>query len=148
MSVKHARDLLARLGLRSSCDVHLLLFFHRHPRAVLSAERLALYVGFDIAEVAKSLDSLIAAALLTRVQGPTRNARMYLLMRRGPAGGALDALLRLASTREGRATVLTALAERGPAPDSPAADDPALTATLTSRRHQATDRAATEVRHA
>src|SRR5262245_27408803 len=146
MSVKRSRDLCARLGLSAPCDLHLLVFFHRHPRAVLPSERLALYVGFDIAEVAKSLDTLIAAGLLTRVQGPTRSGRMYLLTSSGPSGGWIDALLRLASTRQGRVAVLTILAEREP--DSPTPGGPTRTTAGNTRRQQAMGRAATEVRHA
>lgn len=115
MSRKRVRDLLDRLAcLKSACDLDLLLFFYRHPRTVLSSERLALYIGHELSEVARSLETLIAAELLMRVQGPTRGARMYVLTSGGPLGGWIDTFLRLASTRDGRLGVLAALAERRP----------------------------------
>ena len=78
-------------------------------------------------EVARKPD---AAELLTRVQGPVRGARMYLLTSGGPQGGWVDALLRLASTRGGRRTVLAALA-RAAAP----------TGVTAGKRSRASDRA-------
>ncbi|HWN42932.1 MAG TPA: hypothetical protein VNW71_11980, partial [Thermoanaerobaculia bacterium] len=109
MSPKRVRGLLDRLAcLKSACDLDLLIFFHRHPRAVLPSERQALYVGYELSGVAKSLETLIAAELLTRVQR-TGGARMYLLTDGGPLGGWVDALLRLASTRGGRLLVLAVL---------------------------------------
>ena len=56
-------EVLDRLGcLRHPCDLDLLLFFSRHPRAFLVSERLAQYVGYDLPQVAQSLETLIAAA--------------------------------------------------------------------------------------
>jgi hypothetical protein len=125
MSPKRVRDLLDRIGsLRHPCDLDLLLFFYRHPRTVLSSERLAMYVGYDLSEVAKSLETLIAAELLTRLQRPPRSARMYLLTSEPPLGGWIEALLRLASTREGRLRVLAALAERQALEQSPTTGEP------------------------
>ena len=110
MSAKRVRDLLDRIGcVMRPCDLDLLLFFYRHPRAVLTSERLALYVGYELAEVARSLDALIGGGLLSRVQKPGGIARMYVLTITGPLGGWLDALLRLVSTRQGRLSVLEAL---------------------------------------
>ena len=111
MSPNRVRDLLDRIGgIKDPCDLDLLLFFYRHPRAVLSSERLALYVGYDLSQIAKSLETLIAAGLLTRMQRPTAGARMYVLATDNPHGGWLDALLRHASTRPGRLATLAALA--------------------------------------
>jgi hypothetical protein len=118
MTPKRVGDLLDRIGcVRRPCDLDLLLFFQRHPRAVLTSERLALYVGYELAEVARSLDALIGGGLLSRVQKPGGIPRMYVLIITGPLGGWLDALLRLASTREGRLSVLEALS-RGQAAES------------------------------
>ena len=124
-SRKRLRDLLDRLAsLKSACDLDLLLFFHRHPRAVLSSERLARYVGHALPEVARSLETLIAAELLARIQKPARGARLYVLASGGPRGGWLDALVRLASTRGGRLMVLAALAARQIPSESPPASTP------------------------
>ena len=149
MSPKRMRALLDRLpALRSPCDLDLLLFFHRHPRAVLPGERLALYVGHDDSEVAESLDTLIAAGILTRVQGPSRSARMYLLTSDGTPGGWIDALLRMASTREGRLAMLAVLAERQPAPDSTATGGPELRVLRSAPRRRTPARRAMEGRYA
>ena len=79
--VMHAKGIGGRLngGVTNACDLDLLLFFHRHPRAVLTSERVALYVGHELSRVAKSLDSLITNGLLTRVNRPSASAAMYVL---------------------------------------------------------------------
>ena len=120
MPPRRVGDLLDRIGgIKDPCDLDLLLFFHRHPRAVLTSERLALYVGYELSQIAKSLETLIAAGLLTRVQRPTASARMYVLATDSPRGGSLDALLRHASTRQGRLATLAALARGRPGAESP-----------------------------
>ncbi len=71
MTREDLRSLLDRLGgIRHRCDLDLLLFFYRHPRALLTAESLVSYLGHDHDRVAKSLDGLIAADLLRRSQNP------------------------------------------------------------------------------
>ena len=149
MSPRRVRDLLDRIGgVNDPCDLDLLLFFHRHPRAVLSSERLALYVGHELSRVARSLETLIASGLLVRVQRPTASARMYVLARDGPRGGGLDALLRHASTREGRLATMAALELRQPAanPSQPGdAEPPGARACQDPRVHT---RTAGELRHA
>ena len=103
-------SLLARTPVvRHACDVDLLLFLRRHPRALLTSEQLAAFAGYDIKEVAKSLDAFIDAGLLERTQNPKHAARMYILVLDGPQGGGLDALLKLASKRQGRHDILRAL---------------------------------------
>jgi hypothetical protein len=120
MSYKHVGDLLDRIGcLNHACDLDLLLVFHRHPRVVLSSERLAIYIGHELPRVAQSLDTLIGAGLLSRTQRAGGVERMYVLVSWGAPGGWLDALLRLASTREGRLAVLAALARPRPEGESP-----------------------------
>ena len=146
---KRVGDLLDRLAcLKSVCDLDLLLFFHRHPRAVLPSERLAVYVGHELSEVEISLETLIAAELLTRVQRPTRGARMYLLTIGGPLGGWIDALVRLASTRGGRLMVLAVLAERHPPTESLPANNVEPSALRSARYPGAPALDAMEVRHA
>ena len=120
MSPRRVRGLLDRIGaIKDPCDLDLLLFFHRHPRTVLSSERLALYVGYELSQIAKSLETLIAAGLLTRLQRPTAGARMYVLASDNPRGGWLDALLRHASTRQGRLATLAALTRDRPGAEPP-----------------------------
>lgn len=102
--------LLARTSVvRDGCDLDLLVFLHRHPRALLTSEQLAAFVGYDIKQVAKSLDAFIDAGLLVRTQNPMHAARLYLLVLDGPKGGGLATLLKLASTRHGRQDILRAL---------------------------------------
>jgi hypothetical protein len=104
------KGLLARTPLiTSACELNLLVFLHRHPRTMLTTEKLAAFVGHDMNQVAKSLDAFITAGLVERTQNPMHAARMYLLVLDGPHGGGLKALLKLASTRQGRREVLEGL---------------------------------------
>ena len=110
MKGRRFQHLLESIGtLRHSCDLDLLLFFHRHPRSLLTSERLAAYVGYDLNQIARSLDLLTEAGLLERSQNPTHAARMYLL--KTPETGWLRSLLTIASTREGRRNLLDAMQE-------------------------------------
>jgi hypothetical protein len=113
MTPKRIRNLLDRIGcLRDPCDVDLLLFFHRHPRAFLISERLATYVGYDLPRVAQSLEAMITAGLLRRSPDSTHPARLYVLTPTSSLGGWLSSLLRIAATREGRLAVMHALKQR------------------------------------
>ena len=113
MTPKQIGDLLDRLGyLRHACDLELLLFFYRHPWAFLISECLAEYVGYDLPQVARSLETLITAGLLQRSRDSTRPARLYVLTRGSPLAGSLSSLLRIAATREGRLAVIHALKQR------------------------------------
>src|SRR5262249_49701590 len=104
-------------GIRDACDLDVLLFFHRHPRSLLTSEQLVAYLGYDREQVAKSVDRLIETGLLNRSQNPAHAARLYVLEHRGPSVGSLRSLLRFASTREGRRDVIRLLQpndDRGP----------------------------------
>lgn len=108
MKGRRFQHLLESIGtLRHPCDLDLLLFFHWHPRSLLTSERLAAYVGYDLNQTARSLDLLTEAGLLERSQNPTHAARMYLL--KTPETGWLGSLLTIASTREGRWNLLEAM---------------------------------------
>ena len=110
MKGRRFQHLLASIGtLRHPCDLDLLLFFHRHPRSLLTSERLAAYVGYDLNQIARSLDLLTEAGLLERSQNPTHAARMYLL--KTPETGWLGSLLAIASTRAGRRNLFDAMQE-------------------------------------
>lgn len=105
-----ARTLLERLpALQRPCDLDLLVFFAQHMRTLMSSEQLARLLGYPIKEIARSLDALIAAGLLTRTQNPVRPARMYVFTTGGANGGALSAVVACASTREGRLALRGAL---------------------------------------
>jgi len=113
MRPRRIGNLLDRIGcLKHPCDLDLLLFFDRHPRAFLIRERLAEYVGYDLTQVERSLETLIAAGLLRRSQDSTHPAQLYVLTRGSTLGGWLSSLLRIAATREGRLTVIHVFKQR------------------------------------
>jgi DNA-binding MarR family transcriptional regulator len=85
----------------------LVLFFHRHPRALLPSDRLAAFVGYNLKHVTQSLDLLAEAGLVEQSQHPTQAARLYVL--KTPESEWLAALLEIASTREGRRNLIAAL---------------------------------------
>ena len=104
------RTLLERLpALQRPCDLDLLVFFAQHQRTLMSSEQLARLLGYQLKEIARSLDALIAAGFLTRTQNPIRLARMYAFTTGGANGGSLSAVLACASTREGRLALRRAL---------------------------------------
>jgi hypothetical protein len=149
MSPRRVRDLLDRVVcLSHPCDLDLLLFFRRHPRTVLTSEHLALYAGYELSQVAQSLETLIGGGLLTRTQRPTGTARMYLLTVGGPLGGWMEALLRLASTRDGRLAVIAALSRAHPSTDPSSACVPGPTDAQGWPGRAAPTREAMEVGHA
>lgn len=114
------RSLLDGLGgIRHRCDLDLLLFFYRHPRALLTAESLVSYLGHDHDRVAKSLDGLIAASLLRRSQNPSRSARLYELNLDGRPGRQLASLLKIAATPQGRKEAMRLLASGADAAAGP-----------------------------
>jgi DNA-binding MarR family transcriptional regulator len=94
------------------CELDLLVFLYRHPRTLLTNEQLAAFVGYDMKQVARSIDAFIEAGLLERTQNSTHAARMYLLVLEGPRKDGIRALLELASTRQGRRDILELLDPR------------------------------------
>ena len=118
MDIEHdARRLVAEIDvLHHPCDLDLLLFFARHPRTLLASEQLAAFLGYGVKEITASLNLLLEAGLLTRTPNPKHAARMYIFAVDGPGAGWLSALVKLASTREGRLELIWALRRRqGPA---------------------------------
>ena len=81
---------------------------------LLTNEQIAAFVGYDMKQVAQSLEGFIEAGLLERTQNPMHAARMYRLELNGPKGGGFKTLLEVASTREGRREILEALNSGGP----------------------------------
>lgn len=110
MTPEEARGLLHRLGVRRPCDLDLLIFFARHPRTLLSSESLANFLGYDLKDIAESLDVLMDARLLTRAQTPAHAARLYVFEVHDSNGDWLAPLLALVSTRSGRLAVRERLA--------------------------------------
>lgn len=123
MAPKLIGDLLDRIEyLQDPWDLDLLLFFYRHPRAYLIGERLAQYVGYDLPQIARSLDTLSTAGLLRRSPHSPRPVRLYVLTPGSALGGWLSSLLRFAATREGRLAVIHVLKQRR-SPGPPAGDE-------------------------
>ena len=110
MDTQDLGSLLERIGaIREACDLDLLLFFHRHPRALLTGEELAACLGYGRERIANSIEGLIEAGLLTRSQNPARAARLYVLALDGVPGELLSSLARIAATREGRQAAMRRL---------------------------------------
>ena len=107
MKEARSRPPLDSMGaLRHPCDLALVLFFHRHPRVLLSSARLAAFVGYNLEQVAQSVDLLTEAGVLEQSQHPTLAARLYVF--KTPASGWLAALIELASTHEGQRNLIAA----------------------------------------
>lgn len=112
-SVEEIKQLLADAPIiRSACELDLLVFFHRHPRALLTSEQVAAFLGYDMRKIAKAIEAFVEEGVLERTQNPAHAARLYVLVLDGPQGGGLTSLLSLASTRGGRQEIL-ALLRRG-----------------------------------
>jgi DNA-binding MarR family transcriptional regulator len=111
------RDLLETTGVGHACDLDLLVFFHRHPRVLLTSEQLADRVGYDLKQVARSLDFLIERGLLSRSQNQTRVARVYVFGADG-AEAWVERLLQLGLSPTGRTALIRLLGERASRPDA------------------------------
>jgi DNA-binding MarR family transcriptional regulator len=123
LSPEEVNELIAAAGVvRRPCDLDLLVFFRRHPRSLLASEQLALYVGYEPAQVARSLETLLGAGLVTRSQNPGHAGRLYVLATEGAEDRGLARLLGVASTREGRNALIRALQQQaagaGAAPEA------------------------------
>jgi hypothetical protein len=105
-----AKVLLARTpAIRGACELDLLGFLHRHPHILLTSEQLAVFVGYDMKQVAKSIDVFIDAGLQGRTKNRLHAARMYSLVLDGPRADGITALLELAGTKQGRRDILALL---------------------------------------
>jgi hypothetical protein len=111
--LREVKELLACVSIiRSACDLDLLVFFFRHPRSLLTSEQIAVFLGYEMNHVAHSIDAFIAADFLRRTQHRKHAGRLYLLALNGSeGGGGLNALLKLALTRQGRQDILEVLNE-------------------------------------
>ena len=113
MKDDNIRRLLDQIGvLRRPCDLDLLLFFIRHPHALLNSDQIAAFLGYEVKLLGESLDVLVTAELLTRMQTPTSAERMHVFAVGGPHGDWLPSLVELASTREGRLAMRAALIDQ------------------------------------
>jgi hypothetical protein len=118
-SREEVQRLLSRAPIiRSACDLDLLVFFHRHPRVLLTSEQLAAFLGYEMNGIAKAIEAFVEGGVLERTQNPAHAARLYVLAIRGPQGGGLGAILELASTRPGRQQILALLEPSEAAPSA------------------------------
>jgi hypothetical protein len=99
---------LDAIGLCDACDLDLLLFFTRHPSVVLSSEQLAAYIGYDLPQVARSLDLLVGASLVRRSLNQGTPGRMYVL----ESHRSLEPLRQTCATAEGRRALRAVLRQR------------------------------------
>lgn len=107
--------LLDAAGLTHPCDLDLMLFLDRHRDALMTSEQLAAFLGYDLAQLAKSLDVLGERQLLLRSQEPTHFARLY-RFRAEHADERLQEILEVASTLEGRRHLRRLLRQNHAAP--------------------------------
>jgi hypothetical protein len=122
MGIEQIRDLVENVGvpaieeagLRDGCDLDLLLFFSRHPHVVLSSEQLAAYVGYDLQQIARSLDLLVSTGLLRRSLSEGTSGRMYVL-EIDRSEGWLESLRRVCATPDGRNALRAVLRRRSQA---------------------------------
>ena len=113
MNLEDARRLLDRIGtLRHPCDLDLLVFFARHPHTLITSEQLAAWLGYELKQIAESLELLLDGGLVRRSQNRTHAARLYAFVTGGPTGEWLPPLLEAASTRAGLLAMREALLNR------------------------------------
>lgn len=110
-TITHLLDRVA--VVHSRCDLEVLVYLFRHADALLTGERIATAVGYDLKQVAGSLDSLVFSGLVKRTWSRTDGPGMYVFAVGRPADGPLASLLEMASSRPGRLQILEALANRG-----------------------------------
>ena len=116
-----AKRLLGRApAIQNACDLDLIAFLYRHPHTLLTSEQVAGFVGYNLKDVARALDAFIEAGLLERTtQESMHAARMFVLGLGGGQGGGVRGLLELASTRQGRESILQVLRTRSARPAPP-----------------------------
>ena len=111
-TIEEARTLLERASvLREAADFDLLVFFARHPRTLLASESLAALLGYELKDIARSLEALLACGLLMRTQTSAHAARLYVFAA-DAAPEWVPPLLRMAATRTGRLALRQLLANR------------------------------------
>lgn len=96
----------------------------------MASEQLAVLLGYEFTQIAASLDVLQRAGLVTASENPIQTAHLFVFTAGGQAARWLPDLLQLASTRQGRLTLVRAMivrsaverraaAEPGPRPPGP-----------------------------
>ena len=133
-TIEEARTLLERASvLREAADFDLLVFFARHPRTLLASESLAALLGYELKDIARSLEALLDCRLLMRTQTSAHAARLYVFAADAPHEW-LPPLLKMAATRPGRLALRQLLANRPP--EKPVSRPPPHTEHGTSAGHR------------
>ena len=110
--IEEARRLLEGAHiLREPADFDLLVFFARHPRTLLASESLGALLGYELKDIARSLEALLESGLLKRTQTSAHAARLYVFAPDAPHEW-LPPLLKMAATRTGRVALRKLLADR------------------------------------
>ena len=111
-TIEEARRLLESAHiLREPADFDLLVFFARHPRTLLASESLGALLGYELKDIARSLEALLESGLLKRTQTSAHAARLYVFATDAPHEW-LPPLLKMAATRTGRVALRQVLADR------------------------------------
>jgi hypothetical protein len=101
-----AQQLLDRIKIiRTVCDLDLLVFFARHPRTILSSDSVASFLGYELKQIADSLEMFLAAGVISRKQSAAHAARFYVLNDAAAKDDSVHAFLEFASHRPGRAAL-------------------------------------------
>jgi predicted transcriptional regulator len=108
--VEALKQLLDAAGLKHPCDLDLMLFFDRHPDALMTSEQLASFVGYELSQIARSLDLLVQRQLLQRSQTLTHFSRLYRF--RADHAGEVREILTAAVTIEERRQMRQILRQR------------------------------------
>ena len=104
-------DVLLEL-LGSPCDLDVLIFIHRHPRALLGVDDLARGAGYSVDEVRASVEALSTAGLITCAKRKERqrdSAIVFYHVTPGTWDAMLPVLLWVASSDDGRRDLRRAL---------------------------------------
>jgi hypothetical protein len=111
----------------------------------MTREKRARLLGYQLSDIARSLEVLLSTGVLTRTQNPARLARMYCFA--ADEGAWLPELVALASTRTGRLVLRQALAESRTAPPNGSATRFTKTAKGAARARPVLDRRTAEPPH-
>jgi hypothetical protein len=86
-----------------------LIFFARHSRALLSSESLAGFLGYELKDIADSLEVLLAGGLVNRKKQTSAHAARLYMLADGETNETIASLVDFASTRPGRLALKQAL---------------------------------------
>jgi hypothetical protein len=98
--------------LASPCDLDVLLFVHRHPRALLGLDDLARGAGYSVREVRASIEALTAAGLVAcakRTSEDHTSSTVFYEFTPGTWDAIVPTLLWVASSADGRRVLRRAL---------------------------------------